>query len=132
MIVGIGTDLIDIPRIEQILAKHTAKQFLRRVLTSAERQLAEQRQGRLAEFVAGRFAAKESVAKALGTGIGGAVGFQDIEVLCDRHNKPICTIDPQAMERAGFDPATLVHLSITHSNQTAAAFVVLEQNHVHS
>jgi holo-[acyl-carrier protein] synthase len=128
MIVGIGADLVEIARIAELLDKSEPlrSKFLARVLTPGERELAKSCQHRLAEFVAGRFAAKESAAKALGTGIGKTVGFQDIEITPDEHGRPVCSIDPEALARAGLAYPLHIHLSITHSEQTAAAFVVLE------
>ncbi len=64
MIYGIGHDVLEISRMAHILAGKYADAFLNRVLTPAERELAVERKGRLAEFVAGRFAAKEAVTKA--------------------------------------------------------------------
>lgn len=126
MIAGIGADLIEISRIRDILEKPTAEQFLARVLTPAERELVEQRRSRLVEYIAGRFAAKESVAKALGTGIGAAVGFHDIQIMCDQRGKPYSIVSPEALSRAGYDQPVRIHLTITHTAQTAAAFAVLE------
>lgn len=127
MIVGIGMDLAEISRFHKLLEKPTASRFLERVLTPRERELCEQRKNRLAEYVAGRFAAKESVAKALGTGIGAAVSFQDIEIVNGDCGQPVCQIDRNALVRAGVDPAVRIHLSITHTEMTAAAFVVIER-----
>lgn len=128
MIVGIGADLVEISRIAKLLdkPKPAGTKFLARILTPAERELACACQHRLAEYVAGRFAAKEAAAKALGTGIGKTVGFQDIEITPDGNGKPTCTIHPQALAKAGIVDALNVHLSITHSHETAAAFIVLE------
>ena len=128
MIIGIGMDILEIPRMARILDQPTAERFLRRVLTPAELELAERRQARLAEYVAGRFAAKEAVAKALGSGIGACVGFQDIEIAHDPQGKPVCTVSAAAWHRLGRDPDSVrLHITITHSEHTAAAFAVLEQ-----
>lgn len=128
MIVGIGADLVDISRIAELLNKPepASAKFLARILTPAEREVAKTCQHRLAEYAAGRFAAKEAVAKALGSGIGKTVGFQDIEILPDANGKPACSIHHQALTRAGLEDSLHVHISITHSDHTAAAFVVLE------
>jgi holo-[acyl-carrier protein] synthase len=121
-------DMLEISRIARILDKPAADRFLRRVLTPAEQELAARKQGRLAEYVAGRFAAKEAIAKALGSGIGKCVSFQDIEVLSDQQGKPICSVCDEALKQLGRDPISMkIHITITHSDHTAAAFAVLEQ-----
>ena len=128
MIAGIGADLTEISRIQDLLGKASSERFLQRILTPAEREAAELKQGaRLAEFVAGRFAAKESVAKALGYGIGAGLSFQDIEIINDaRTGKPVCTVREEALIRAGLDHTAKIHLTITHTQDVAAAFVVIE------
>ncbi|WJH36723.1 holo-ACP synthase [Paenibacillus sp. CC-CFT747] len=128
MIVGVGTDLTDIARIAGLLGQPSGRRFLERVLTNAELALAEERRGRLAEFAAGRFAAKEAVVKALGCGIGRQVAWRDVEVLPDASGRPQCTLSPAARERLGLEPGIRLHLSITHTGTTAAAFAVAEQS----
>jgi holo-[acyl-carrier protein] synthase len=127
MIVGIGMDITEIDRIRELLDRPAGERFLKRVLTPAERAAAGKRQHRLAEYAAGRFAAKESAAKALGTGIGAVVGFQDIEILQDDKGRPACRISDEALARAGLDCEVKVHLTITHTDRTAAACVVIER-----
>lgn len=127
MIIGIGIDLVDINRLKHMMSGHAGDRFLERVLTPGERLLAVNRQGRLAEFVAGRFAAKEAVVKAFGSGIGGVTGFQDIEVIPDERGRPICRLSDDAILRLGFTPSNLrLHLSITHTETTAAAYAIAE------
>lgn len=127
MIIGIGIDLVDIARVNKIMKGDAGERFAVRVLTPGERELAAKRQGRLAEFIAGRFAAKEAVSKALGCGIGKQVSLQHIEVLPDERGKPICTVDHAALQRLELDPAcTVIHLSITHTDSTAMAYVMVE------
>jgi holo-[acyl-carrier protein] synthase len=127
MIIGIGIDLVDIARVNKIMKSSTGKRFAARVLTSGEQELAAKRQGRLAEFIAGRFAAKEAVSKALGCGIGKQVSLQHIEVLPDERGKPICRVAVEALQRLQLTPeCTVIHLSITHTESTAMAYVVVE------
>lgn len=126
MIIGIGTDLLEIGRIREILDSDAAERFMRRVLTAEEREQAEQRKGRLYEFVAGRFAAKEAAAKALGCGIGSVLSFQDIEIGYEPGGKPLCRISPSSLERLDLPPDIRIHLSITHTADMAAAYVILE------
>lgn len=127
MIIGIGTDLLEIERIRHILAGKTAKRFIERLLTEEEQRQAEQRQGRLAEFIAGRFSAKEAVAKALGCGIGAEVSLLDIEITYESTGKPICRLSLQSLERLGLSPSIKIHLSVTHTESLAAAYVVVEE-----
>ncbi|AIQ44933.1 hypothetical protein R70723_02685 [Paenibacillus sp. FSL R7-0273] len=128
MIYGIGHDVLEIRRMKDILAKASGGKFIRRILTPAELQLAEGRTGRLPEFVSGRFAAKEAVVKALGCGIGSEVGFQDIEILPDSSGKPGVKLTEGAWQRLGLDrEAHILHLTITHSQELASTFAVLER-----
>lgn len=140
MIIGIGTDLLEIARMKAILAQPSGERFLQRVLTEKERELASEKRGRLAEFAAGRFAAKEAVVKALGCGIGKEVTFRDVEVLPDAKGKPLCRVSAAAWERLvrsagqealcaeGGSPERLhIHLSITHTETMAMAYAVVEQ-----
>jgi holo-[acyl-carrier protein] synthase len=127
MIVGIGTDLVEIARMRKALEQSTGTRFLERILTPAERELAVKRKGRLAEFAAGRFAAKEAIVKALGCGIGKQVGFQDVEVLPDALGKPGCRIAAEALVRAGHASSVRIHISITHTEAMASAYAIVEQ-----
>jgi holo-[acyl-carrier protein] synthase len=126
MIIGVGTDLLEIARVRKALDHNSGERFLERILTAQERELAAKRKGRLAEFASGRFAAKEAIVKALGCGIGKQIGFQDVEVLPDSLGKPECRVDKAALERAGYDEHIRIHISITHTESLAAAYAVVE------
>jgi holo-[acyl-carrier protein] synthase len=123
MIIGIGTDLVDIGRIEQVGADRLA----RRVLTEDERAHLPQEPVRRLEFVAGRFAAKEAVAKAAGTGIGGTVRFRDIRIQPDERGKPVAELNEAARRKLGWEEKVLIHLSISHTPHQALAFAVAER-----
>jgi holo-[acyl-carrier protein] synthase len=128
MIIGIGTDLVEIARMRKTLEGSAAARFLERILTPQERLLAERRRGRLAEYAAGRFAAKEAIVKAIGCGIGKQIGFQDIEVLPDALGKPVCCVAEAALVRAGLDGGSYhFHISITHTESMASAYAIVEQ-----
>ncbi|MEK8131140.1 holo-ACP synthase [Paenibacillus filicis] len=135
MIIGVGSDLLEIERVRKILEQEAGKRFLERILTPGERKLAEKRQRRLAEFVAGRFAAKEAVVKAFGCGIGKLISLQDMEVLPDASGKPVCRLSDAAWQRLGQcslgtasdGEGVIIHLSITHSETMAMAYAVVEQ-----
>jgi len=127
MIIGIGTDLLEIDRIRRTLDGPAGARFMEKLLTPSEREQAEERKGRLAEFVAGRFAAKEAVSKAFGCGIGRYVTFHDIEVLAEENGRPACIISAASLERLGLPETVRVHLSITHSETMAAAYAIAER-----
>jgi len=126
MIVGIGLDLVEIERIAKWIERqpHAVDRFL----TEQEKKLyASKSSQRQAEFAAGRFAAKEAGAKALGTGIGATVGFLDMEILPDELGKPEMQFDAEVFARLGLDDTrTRVHISISHSRTHAMAQVIVE------
>lgn len=117
MILGIGTDIADIARIEKII-KNT--NFCERFFTDNENKYFEQRKFS-SQTVAGNFAAKEAVAKALGTGVRGFF-LKDIEVLRDELGKPYVNISGKAGELC----KGKIHISISHSREYATAFAVIE------
>ena len=128
MIIGIGHDVVEIERLRRILDKREGERFMERVLHVEELEYARAKQGRLAEFVAGRFAAKEAVVKALGCGIGAVVGFHDIAIMPDALGKPCCSLSDVAWERLGYRPSDVrVHVSISHERSIASAFATVEQ-----
>jgi holo-[acyl-carrier protein] synthase len=116
VIKGIGIDIIELDRIRKSMEN---ERFLDRVLTPNERNLLKGLKGesRRVEFVAGRFAAKEAFAKAMGTGIG-KLSFQDIEIINDEKGKPIVTVS--LLDKMN------IFVSISHSKEYAVAQVVLE------
>ncbi len=130
MIYGIGHDVLEIQRISDVMDRGRGTKFIQRILTEQEYQLVERRGGRVAEFVAGRFAAKEAIVKALGCGIGMEVGFQDIEILPDDKGKPEVNLSDEAWTRLGLPEGRNynIHLTITHSRDLASAFAVVERH----
>lgn len=128
MIYGIGHDVAEIERISAVMTRESGARFIRRILTPAELELAEGRKGNLAEFAAGRFAAKEAIVKALGCGIGRQVGFQDIQVLPDAYGKPSVSLSEGAWSRLYMNQQEyVIHLTITHSRELASTFAVVER-----
>ncbi|MGC5325323.1 holo-ACP synthase [Brevibacillus sp. SYSU BS000544] len=118
MITGIGIDIVELKRIDNIL--HRKQGFIDRVLAPNEKILIENKSPhRITEIVAGRFAAKEAVAKALGTGIGAELCFHDIVILPDEKGKPQVTLRNHLH--------TNIHVSISHSREYAVAQVIIEQ-----
>jgi holo-[acyl-carrier protein] synthase len=113
-----GVDLIEIARIDEVVSRH-GKYYLERVFTPAELEYC----GKRAESLAGRFAAKEAVAKALGTGIGN-VSWKEIEILGDEHNAPRLILHGMAESKARELGFTTWSVSISHSQSHSVAFVV--------
>lgn len=113
-----GVDLIEITRIEDVIARH-GKHYLERIYTPAELEYC----GKRAESLAGRFAAKEAVVKALGCGIGD-VTWKEIEILGDEQHAPTLTLRGVAAEKAKALGLTTWSVSISHSQSHSVAFVV--------
>lgn len=128
MIVGLGSDLIDIRRVEKTLERH-GDRFTQRVFTEIERAKSDRRRMRAASY-AKRFAAKEACAKALGTGIARGVYWRDMGVVNLPGGKPTMHLTNgalarlQAMMPGGHDAA--IHLTITDDYPLAQAFVIIE------
>ena len=119
MLLRTGVDLIEVSRIEEVVARH-GKHYLERIYTPAELEQC----GKRAESLAGRFAAKEAVAKALGSGIGD-VSWKEIEVLGDEQNAPVLTLHGAAEKMAKEIGLTTWSVSISHSQSHSVAFVVM-------
>lgn len=124
MIVGVGTDLVEIARIEQVLSK-TDFAFIKRVLTEAERGEFEQLNFP-ERFVAKRWAAKEAIAKALGTGIAQGVSFQDLHIDHDSYGKPLVRLTGRALEISNELCINNWSLSISDEKHYAVAFAIAE------
>ncbi len=118
MIVGVGMDMVEMERMEKACEKRA---FLERVYTEEERRQAGERVSRLA----GDFAVKEAVAKALGSGFRGFMPI-DIEALRDEWGRPYAKLHGGAEMRAKELGISRVHVSITNTKEYAAAFAVAE------
>lgn len=117
MIEGIGIDMVELDRIQTAIEQN--KRFAKRILTDKEHDhFLELSAHRQVEFLAGRFSAKEAFSKALGTGIGTQLSFQEIEILPDDQNKPVAVTTAFSGK---------VHVSISHSREYAVAQIVLER-----
>lgn len=122
-VVGIGTDLVDIPRIESLLQRQ-GEAFIEKVFSPQEITYCANR-AKPAMHYAARFAAKEACSKAFGCGIGKELGFQDMIVLNDSEGAPILTLSKKAQALLESKGASHVHLSLTHTDTLAQAFVVI-------
>lgn len=123
MIYGIGIDIIETERIRLVSQKPS---FLEKVFTCEERELFLKSRNSV-QMIAGRFAAKEAVSKALGTGIG-KIGWHDIEVLQDSYGKPYVKLHGRATELFKSISGEKIFLSITHVRSLAAAQAVVEKS----
>ena len=124
MIVAIGIDVIEIARVEEVMSRRGAR-FRDRVFTEKEIGYCESLGAPYPSYAA-RFAAKEAVMKALGTGWTGGIGFQQIEVLRDEAGAPSIQLTGPALDRFQALGATRIHLSLSHSRELAMAQIVLE------
>jgi holo-[acyl-carrier protein] synthase len=127
MILGIGNDIIDIRRIERILARYGTR-FTARVFTPIERQKSDRRHARAASY-AKRYAAKEACSKALGTGFSRGVFWRDLGVVNELSGKPTMVLTGNA--RTCLDAMTppghssVIHLTITDEFPYAQAMVII-------
>ena len=125
MILGTGTDLIEIERVRRSVERF-GDRFLARVYTPLEIEYCRRKRHGAAESFAARFAAKEAGAKALGTGISRGVRWTEIEVRNERGGRPVLHWSGRALLRAQAMGVTTTHLSLTHSREMALAVVIVE------
>jgi holo-[acyl-carrier protein] synthase len=131
MIIGIGSDLIDIRRVAGVLERH-GERFIARCFTATERAKAERRRGagRHIDTYAKRFAAKEALSKALGTGFNQGVYMRDIGVVNDAAGRPSFALTGGALQRLqAMTPAgktATVHMTLTDEPPLAKALVIIE------
>ncbi|MHB1232029.1 MAG: holo-ACP synthase [Burkholderiales bacterium] len=126
MIYGIGTDILEVSRVSAILSRYGPR-FARHVLTTDE--LPEYAATSFPErFLAKRFAAKEAFAKAIGTGLRGAVSLTNIRITHDALGKPGLDFKPALQALVKQRGIAHCHLSISDEKELVAAFVVLEQS----
>ena len=121
MHLGIGVDLIEIERIARAIERH-GELFLSRHFTKREREYCQTFQNQSERF-AGRFAAKEAIVKAFGTGISEEISWLDIEILPDERGSPRVSLSERSREHFAFSHC---HLSISHCKTVAIAFAMIE------
>lgn len=125
MIVGIGIDIIEVARVERLLASY-GERFINRVFTDVEVAYSTQMAYPAMHFAA-RFAAKEAFMKALGTGLSGGIRWRDVSVFNDDIGRPwvkFCGNAEKNAKKIGIDKA---HISISHTKKYATAVVILER-----
>jgi holo-[acyl-carrier protein] synthase len=125
MILGTGIDIIEVSRVTAAYERH-GERFVNRILRPAEiaYALSHKRSG---PFLAARFAAKEAVSKAFGTGIGAQLGWQDIEVCRKESGEPYVVLHDGGARLLEARGARIVHLSLSHTENYAAAMAILER-----
>ena len=125
MVLGLGTDLIEISRIEESI-RQFGQRFLDRVYTPEEIAYCQRKKKHAAESFAARFAAKEAGAKALGTGISRGVSWKEFEVRREPGGRPLLHLTGRACDIAREIGIRRLSLSLTHSRDVALAVVVAE------
>ncbi|KPK44160.1 MAG: hypothetical protein AMJ65_03825 [Phycisphaerae bacterium SG8_4] len=121
-IVAHGIDLVDCPRIEQMMQRH-GERFVNRVFTAAEQAYARANKNEI-EKLAGRFAAKEAVLKLVGTGWRGKIAWTDIEIINNASGQPEVTVDGEVKKIAHELGIEHISVSITHTANFAIASAV--------
>jgi holo-[acyl-carrier protein] synthase len=124
MIVGIGTDIIEIARIERLLTKQ--KRFQKRIFTEVEIAYCETKKNNAQNYAA-RFAAKEAFLKAIGTGWRQGVAFKEIELVNNEQGKPEIFLSGKAKEIADNLGITNIQVSVSHLKDFAIAVVTAEK-----
>ena len=130
MIVGVGVDMVEIGRMANVIRRQ-GDNFLRRVYTPSEQEFCRQRKNPVPHYAA-RFAAKEALFKALGTGWAKGVTWQDVEVQRGDPEPPVLVLSGEAEKRCRAIGGTAVHVSLSHSEHWAVAVVILENRYVSS
>lgn len=121
--IGVGTDIVEVARVEAVWRRH-GERFAQRILTPSEieRCLAAAQPGR---FLAKRFAAKEAIAKALGCGIGVSLAWRDLQIDASPSGEPLVRLNARALAVAETRGGARVLLSISDEQAYAVAFAVL-------
>jgi holo-[acyl-carrier protein] synthase len=122
---AVGLDAIEIVRVAEAIERH-GERFLARVYTDEERRIASALGDAASQFFAGRFAAKEAVLKALGTGYAQGLAFREVEIRRDEAGAPHVALSGVAGERARELGITKILVSITHTRSDAHAVAVAE------
>ena len=127
MIKGLGTDIVEIQRIKKICSTSFGDNFIRRILTDEEiKEMQQKSPEKQNEFLAGRWAAKEAVAKALGCGIGGRCSFLDLHIINNDAGAPELHFTGDAADELRSKGASTCHISIRHEIHYATAVAIIE------
>ena len=124
MIFGIGTDIIEVERVEKQISKDNG--FKEKVFTAKEIEYCESKKGKAQNYAA-RFSAKESFFKAIGTGWRGGLAFTEIEILNDELGKPSIIPHGEVKKFIEENKITNINVSLTHIKEIANAIVIIEK-----
>lgn len=124
MVLGIGTDLVEVSRIGESVRRF-GERFLNRIYTEGERNYAFSK-ANSTERLAARFGAKEAGMKAIGTGWNRGVKWKDFEVINERSGRPTLQLSGMARQVADYLGVKRISISLTHTRETAFAIVILE------
>lgn len=122
-ILGHGIDMVEVRRIRDLLERH-AERFEQRIYTQAELEYCNAQTKRRPEHLAARFAAKEAILKALGTGLSAGISWTELEVVRLPSGQPTVALHGRAAHIAADRGISAWHLSLTHTDQAAAASVI--------
>ncbi len=122
MIEGLGNDIVEIKRIASAIERF-GDRFLHKLFTEKEQEYCKRHEKSERNF-AGRFAAKEAIAKAFGTGFGEKLNWLDIEILNEPSGKPVVHLSSALKKELG---SSKIHLSISHSKEHAMAIAIIEK-----
>lgn len=126
LIVGMGIDIIEVPRIAKQLDSG-AENFIHRIFTEDEVRYCEGKLRNKAQNYAVRFAAKEAFFKAIGTGWRNGLSWRDIAMINDELGKPSIVVSGQAQKIIEALHVSKIHVSVSHLKQVAVAIIILEQ-----
>ena len=124
MILGVGIDLIEVARIASSFEKF-GERFVNRILLPDEIAYSLSHR-KPAPFLAARFAAKEAISKAFGTGIGASLGWQDLEIRRKESGEPFVVLHGKGRDLFEARGAKSLHISLTHTENYAAVTAILE------
>ena len=124
MIRGIGTDIVDVGRMQEKVSRDSG---FREFVFSPEEIMYCEAQAFPARHYAGRFAAKEALLKALGTGLATEVPLASLEVILEPSGRPAFRLDDGVSDRLFGQASVILHLSIAHERDAAIAYVIIEE-----
>lgn len=123
MLIGVGSDIVSVPRISKIVSRRPG--FANRILSGKEKSIYLERRCS-AEFLAGRFAAKEALLKAFGTGLRNGLLFNEIEITSGPSGEPVAGFSGRALQIFQGLGAGKAFVTISHDKEYAIAFAVIE------
>ena len=123
MVIGIGTDIIEVSRIKDAIEKYEHR-FLNRIFTELEQEYCEMFKENKYLHYAARFATKESFSKAIGTGLTEGFKFKEIGIRNEQNGKPVVILDGALLEKYG---KYKIHVSLSHTQGNAVAYIIIEE-----